>query len=1001
MGDTRAQQVRRIAEEALVHEGADREAFLVDSCGQDQSLRSEVIRLIEGEATDKTIVDEDSHVSAPLPKQIGRYGIRRVLGSGGMGTVYEAIQDKPRRKVAVKVMRTGVTSRKAAKRFEYESQILGRLSHTGIAQVYEAGTYDDGSGGVPYFAMEYIAGAKTILEYVHLRTPSREDVLKLFCEVCDAVHHGHTKGIIHRDLKPGNVLVDREGQPRIIDFGVARATDSDMAVTTLQTDVGQLIGTVQYMSPEQCEADPDILDTRSDVYALGIMLYELLTNKLPYDLKTVPLYEAANIIRQGTPSKISTIDRGLRGDLETIVSKAIEKDRDRRYQSALELKQDLERYLRGDPIEARPPSIAYQLQLLARRNRGLVATIIVILLVMVVATVWSWMERARAVEAEAETATALLDAESARQQAEMEAARAEQVAGFLKHVVSMASPKVAQGESLSMNEILDRTAAEIDEQFGDFPLVESQVRSMIGEIYITLGRLPEAEQNLREAITLMEAHQSQDIERLLQARLYLAEVIILSDRIEEADRMTESLLIASNDALGEDAAVTLYAMELRVMLLEKLARFDEAAPMAIQVAAGYERIYGNKSELTLRARLAVLGTAMVQVAVLGESESRSTLIEQLKADIVAIHEEAYESLGERHPVTLQITLASGFIDYLNKDFIPAQSTLKSALEDSRLVLGQEHPRTLEALAAMGQISVMMGNVEEAEAYLKEALAGYERTTGLTTSSAQMATSALANVYLGQEEYDQAISMAKSALEAQRKVLGMDHPLTVQSRAVYSAGLAIAGRINEDREVMEQSIRDLELMIGPLDARTFNQRLLLAMGLMKSDEPDDALEAMGMLQSIHADCSESQGPDDILTLSILAAGIKEAIEAGHREGLLDIVVPMHAIAMENPGPSGVWILISGRAIDFIASEPGYDEDLEPLISALRPRVESLELEDASPALKMARGHVLVLGRLGRTEEARELALSTVSEAEKALGTDHKVTIQLQEWLHDNP
>ena len=654
-----------------------------------------------------------------------------------MGTVYEALQDKPRRKVAVKVMRSGITSPKAARRFEYESQILGRLSHTGIAQVYEAGTYDDGSGGVPYFAMEYIAGAKTILEFVHDRDCSRLEILRLFCDVCDAVHHGHTKGIIHRDLKPGNVLVDREGHSRIIDFGVARATDSDMAVTTLQTDVGQLLGTVQYMSPEQCEADPDILDTRSDVYALGIMLYELLSGQLPYDLKTVPLFEAANIIREGTPSKLSTIDRGFRGDMETIVAKAIEKDRERRYQSALELKKDIERYLRGDPIEARPPSIAYQLRLLARRHRGLVATIIVILLVMVGATVWSWLERSRAINAEAATGQALVQAEEARDEAELEAARAEKVAGFLKHVVSMASPKVAQGETLSMGEILDRTAAEIDEQFGEYPLVESQVRNMIGEIYINLGRLPEAEQNLREAITLMEAHNSPDFERLLQTQLHLAEVMIMSDRIEEADRMTEALLASARDALGEDAATSLYAMEVRVKLLEKFARFDESAPMAVQVAEGYERIHGPDSELTLRARLLVMGNRLVRIVVMPENDSKKDSLSQLKLDVSSLRSEAAIALGVRHPVTLQVTLTDGFVDFLNKDITSARQTLEGTLEDSLLVLGRDHPSTLYAQAAMGQISILIGNMDAAKGYLDNALAGYERTTGLASPSAQV------------------------------------------------------------------------------------------------------------------------------------------------------------------------------------------------------------------------------------------------------------------------
>ncbi|MCZ6835862.1 MAG: serine/threonine-protein kinase, partial [Planctomycetota bacterium] len=238
----------------------------------------------------------------PLPDRIGKYRIKRIIASGGMGTVYEAVQDQPRRHVALKVMKKGITSRSALRRFEFESQLLARLRHPNVAQVYEAGTHDDGQGGVPFFAMEYVPGAKPISNYVEEKKLGTRERLDLFAKVCDAVHHGHQKGIIHRDLKPGNILVDSTGEPKIIDFGVARSTDSDLAVTTLQTNVNEIIGTLQYMSPEQCEGDPTDLDTRSDVYALGIVLYEMLTGSLPYDLSQVTIYDAARIIREKDPA---------------------------------------------------------------------------------------------------------------------------------------------------------------------------------------------------------------------------------------------------------------------------------------------------------------------------------------------------------------------------------------------------------------------------------------------------------------------------------------------------------------------------------------------------------------------------------------------------------------------------------------------------------------------------------------------------------------------------
>jgi serine/threonine protein kinase len=308
--------------------------------------------------------------TAPVgPRRIGNYRIRRIIGSGGMGTVYEAMQDHPRRAVALKVMRPGMTSRSALRRFEYESQILGRLRHPNIAQVYEAGTHDEGGGPVPYFVLEYIPNARSITDYANAKGLSARQRLELFAKVCGAIHHGHQKGIIHRDLKPGNILVDANGEPKVIDFGVARTTDSDLAVTTLQTDVGQLIGTLQYMSPEQVEGDPHAIDGRSDVYSLGVVLFELLSDKLPYDVSGAAVLEAARIIREDPPTRPSTVDTRLRGDLETIVLTALDKDRSRRYQTAHDLLQDIARYLRDEPIVARRPTVWY---ILGRRSRTLI-----------------------------------------------------------------------------------------------------------------------------------------------------------------------------------------------------------------------------------------------------------------------------------------------------------------------------------------------------------------------------------------------------------------------------------------------------------------------------------------------------------------------------------------------------------------------------------------------------------------------------------------------------
>ncbi len=341
-----------------------------------------------------------------------RYEIIRQIGEGGMGVVYEARQANPARRVALKMIKAGQTSPSVLRRFEVEADLLGKLKHPGIAAIYEAGF----SRGRPFFAMEFIDGP-TLTTYADTHQLGVRERLELFGQVCDAIHHAHTKGVIHRDLKPANILVTQVGDPpkpqvKVLDFGVARVTESDVQTTTMHTDVGQIVGTLPYMSPEQVAGANEDIDTRSDVYALGVVLYELLSGQLPYDLRQRVIHEAARVICEDAPTRLSGINTKLRGDIETIVGKALEKDRERRYPSANELSADVRRYLGDEPITARPPSRGYLMKKFAQRNKALVAgvaaTFVVLVLGIVATSIFAVLaddararaEAARSAEAE-------------------------------------------------------------------------------------------------------------------------------------------------------------------------------------------------------------------------------------------------------------------------------------------------------------------------------------------------------------------------------------------------------------------------------------------------------------------------------------------------------------------------------------------------------------------------------------------------------------------------
>ena len=810
-------EIDNLLQSALERATGEREEFLRKACAGDEELEREVRSLLAarkeaGSFLLKPAIDVAAQALAGSgtgdggnenqipPAKIGRYRVLRLLGEGGMGVVYEAVQENPHRTVALKVVKPGLES-SLLRRFEHESQALARLQHPGIAQIYEAGVADAGFGAQPYFAMEFIRG-QTLREYSTAYTLRQR--LALMVKICQAVEHAHRRGLIHRDLKPSNILVDESGQPKILDFGVARVADSEAQVTR-QTDVGQLVGTLEYMSPEQVLADPMEIDTRTDVYALGVILYEMLAGRRPYKLSR-QFYEAVRTIRERDPAPLSSISRDYRGDIETIVAKALEKDKGRRYGSAAALAADIERYLADEPITARPPSTTYQLRKFARRHKAVVAGVAAVFVVLaagIVASTWQAAratrerdraaaaertansERDRALTAERTASTvqgqAIVERNRAvaeKQRADSEAATAKAVNDFLRNdLLAQAGTRAQSGTSakldpnITVRTALDRAAERIAGKFDSKPLVEASIRQTMAEAYWDLGRYTEAVTQAGRATELRRRFLGEKNRDTLESMSWVAGTLTNLGKYAEAEPIAVKVLDIRRSIFGENDADTLASMETLGNIYMLMGQYTQAATLLSQAADGRRRTSGEGD----RIRLTTLNNLAVVYYKQGDQvHTLAILSELVEAD--------RRTLGGEDPSTL-MAMNNLAILYRNQgNYAKAEETMTRVLDVRRRVLGDGHPDTLLSLSTLAALYASQEKYALAEPLYLKTLQGRKRVRGEDNDETLGTMIELADLYRNTSRYSDAEQLYDNALAISRRVLGADHPITAAALA---------------------------------------------------------------------------------------------------------------------------------------------------------------------------------------------------------------------------
>jgi eukaryotic-like serine/threonine-protein kinase len=746
--------------------------------------------------------------------QIGSYRLLQALGEGGMGEVWLAEQTRPiHRTVALKLIKTGMDTKAVVARFESERQALALMDHPNIARVFDAGATPEGR---PYFVMEYVPGLP-LTEYCDKHRLTIAERLELFIQVCEGVQHAHQKAIIHRDLKPSNVLVmeqDNKAVPKIIDFGLAKATAQPLTDKTMFTELGVMLGTPEYMSPEQADQTEQNIDTRTDVYSLGIILYQLLVGMLPFEgqaARAGTLEAILRMIREQEPPKPSTkirslgdtsnalaekrqeeprlFARHLQGELDWITMKALEKDRARRYASPADLGADIRRHLNDEPVLAGPPTAMYRASKFVRRHRfGVISAATVLLLLIAFAAAMAVQARRIAKE---------------RDRANRQAEAAQRVADFMKNMFKVSSPSAARGNTVTAREILDRGSKEIDEGLTKDREVQAQLMQVMGDVYGNLGLYPRAEALLRHALEIRQRDLGSESADTLRTMDSLAWTLEEEGHYPEAEKLQRQTIDGERRVLGPEHPDTLRSMNSLALTLEREKHFAEAEKLQRQTIEREKRTLGPENADTLASTNTLSGILV--------SEARYAEAEKLDRETLEIQRRV---LGPDHPNavgTMQnLALALGFETH----YAEAEQMDREILDIRRRVLGPEHPATLATMHNLASVLSNEGRYVDAERLDRETLAIRSRILGPEHPDTLQSMVGLSADLTSQGHFAEAEKLDRKALDVQTRTLGPE-----SAAALSTMGNVADDLIKEHKDVeaekMLHQVLDLQIrVLGP-------------------------------------------------------------------------------------------------------------------------------------------------------------------------------------------